>query len=99
MTSHAPYFRRGAFRLVIGISIVGISLIALNVIGYWLQVFDLSILGESSRMPESYLGRAALLAFVGWTHLVLAIGSVAVSAALSALGYFGILYLGGYRLP
>lgn len=99
MASHAPYFRRGAMRLLKGISIAAISLIALNVIGYWLQAIDLTLLGESSWVPASYLGRAALLAFVGWAHLVLAIGAVAVLAALSSLGYFGILYLGGYRPP
>jgi hypothetical protein len=97
MKNHGQYFFRGLLRLIAGGLVIGLAVLAFNVIGYHLIQHDLIIIGEPSKFPPSYVGRVLLLSIYGFFHLAVCAVAVLLGAVALFFAYYGVLYLGGYR--
>lgn len=93
----SKFFRLGLSRLIAWGLIVGLVILVFNVIGYQLISHEFTIFAEPRTWPNSYLGRVLLLAFVGFAQCAVWLVAVGLVALALVLGYYGILYLGGYR--
>lgn len=99
MPNQITYFLRGVFRLGTFAIILGLVVLAFNVIGHISLTYDLIFWTDSSALPyrETYLGRVLTLALVGLFQSVLCLGITAVAGAILFFCYYGIIYIGGYR--